>query len=122
MDHSHRDRTYKKSRFQQKLEQSVSRKLISSLLLGCLLFCIAIAVVNALNQNARREDHLESVTRQPFCWTLDTPSCSSPSCGRIRTTCVILSAITTSRLLWRYSSSLPTPGEMFGSRPFRRER
>lgn len=50
-----------KSRFQQELEQSVSRKLISSLLLGCLLFCIAIAAVNALNQNARREDHLESV-------------------------------------------------------------
>ena len=61
MDHIHHDRTYKKSRFQQELEQSVSRKLISSLLLGCLLFCIAIAVVNALNQNARREDHLESV-------------------------------------------------------------
>lgn len=61
MDHRHHDRTYKKSRFQQELEQSVSRKLISSLLLGCLLFCIAIAVVNALNQNARREDHLESV-------------------------------------------------------------
>ena len=61
MDHSHRDRTYKKSRFQQELEQSVSRKLISSLLLGCLLFCIAIAVVNALNQNARREDHLAGV-------------------------------------------------------------
>lgn len=40
MDHSHRDRTYKKSRFQQELEQSVSRKLISSLLLGCLLFCM----------------------------------------------------------------------------------
>ena len=62
MDHSHHDRTYKKSRVQQELEQSVSRKLISSLLLGCLLFCIAIAAVNALNQNARREDHLESVT------------------------------------------------------------
>ena len=61
MDHSHHDRTYKKSRVQQELEQSVSRKLISSLLLGCLLFCIAIAAVNALNQNARREDHLESV-------------------------------------------------------------
>ena len=61
MDHRHRDRTYKKSRFQQELEQSVSRKLISSLLLGCLLFCIAIAAVNALSQNARREDHLESV-------------------------------------------------------------
>ena len=61
MDHRHHDRTYKKSRFQQELEQSVSRKLISSLLLGCLLFCIEIAVVNALNQNARREDHLESV-------------------------------------------------------------
>ena len=55
MDHSHRDRTYKKSRFQQELEQSVSRKLISSLLLGCLLFCIAIAVVNALNQNRLEE-------------------------------------------------------------------
>ncbi len=38
MDHSHHERTYKKSRFQQELEQSVSRKLISSLLLGC-LFC-----------------------------------------------------------------------------------
>ena len=61
MDHRHRDRTYKKSRFQQELEQSVSRRLISSLLLGCLLFCIAIAAVNALSQNARREDHLESV-------------------------------------------------------------
>lgn len=61
MDHRHRDRTYKKSRFQQELEQSVSRKLISSLLLGCLLFCIAIAAVNTLSQNARREDHLESV-------------------------------------------------------------
>ena len=48
MEHSHPDRTYKKSRFQQELEQSVSRKLISSLLLGCLLFCIAIAAVNAL--------------------------------------------------------------------------
>ena len=33
MDHIHHDRTYKKSRFQQELEQSVSRKLISSLLL-----------------------------------------------------------------------------------------
>ena len=92
MDHSHHDRTYKKSRFQQELEQSVSRKLISSLLLGCLLFCIAIAAVNALNQNARREDHLESV------------------------------ASTFHELLWRYSSSLPTPRERFGSRPFRRER
>lgn len=129
MDHSHRDRTYKKSRFQQELEQSVSRKLISSLLLGCLLFCIAIAVVNALNQNARREDHLESVAstfhevyNNTSAFPLDTPSCSSPSCGMIRITCVILSAITTSRLLWRYSSSLPTPREMFGSRPFRRER
>ena len=29
MDHSHRDRTYKKSRFQQELEQSVSRKPVS---------------------------------------------------------------------------------------------
>lgn len=131
MDHSHHDRTYKKSRFQQELEQSVSRKLISSLLLGCLLFCIAIAVVNALNQNAGGKTIWRvspppsmrcTITRQPFCWTLDTPSCSSPSCGMIRTTCVILSAITTSRLLWRYSSSLPTPREMFGSRPFRRER
>ena len=63
-----------------------------------------------------------TITHQPFCWTLDTPSSSSPSCGRIRTTCVILSASTTSRLLWRYSSSSPTPREMFGSRPFRRER
>ena len=62
MDHSHHDRTYKKSRVQQELEQSVSRKLISSLLLGCLLFCIAIAAVNALNQNARREDHPVSYT------------------------------------------------------------
>lgn len=61
MDHRHRDRTYKKSRFQQELEQSVSRRLISSLLLGCLLFCIAIAAVNTLSQNARREDHLESI-------------------------------------------------------------
>ena len=39
MDHRHRDRTYKKSRFQQELEQSVSRKLISSLLLGCYFIC-----------------------------------------------------------------------------------
>ena len=131
MDHSHRDRTYKKSRFQQELEQSVSRKLISSLLLGCLLFCIAIAVVNALNQNARREDHLESVAStfhevynntSAFPAGRRTHRAVSPSCGRIRTTCVILSAITTSRLLWRYSSSLPTLREMFGSRPFRRER
>ena len=45
MDHSHHDRTYKKSRVQQELEQSVSRRLLSSLLLGCLLFCIAIAAV-----------------------------------------------------------------------------
>lgn len=48
MEHSHPDRTYKKSRFQQELEQSVSRKLISSLLLGCLLFCIAIAAVDVM--------------------------------------------------------------------------
>ena len=129
MEHSHPDRTYKKSRFQQELEQSVSRKLISSLLLGCLLFCIAIAAVNALNQNARREDHLESVAatfhevyNNTSAFLLDTPSCSSPSCGMIRTTCAILSASTTSRLLWRYSSSLPTLREMFGSQPFRRER
>ena len=131
MDHSHRDRTYKKSRFQQELEQSVSRKLISSLLLGCLLFCIAIAVVNALNQNARREDHLESVA-STFHEVYDNTSAFLLDAGhtelflselrRIRTTCVILSAITTSRLLWRYSSSLPTLREMFGSRPFRRER
>ena len=73
MDHSHHDRTYKKSRFQQELEQSVSRKLISSLLLGCLLFCIAIAVVNALNQNALSTEavdeavHLMQEARQVFC-------------------------------------------------------
>ena len=57
MDHSHHDRTYKKSRVQQELEQSVSRKLISSLLLGCLLFCIAIAAVNALNQTYYGKTH-----------------------------------------------------------------
>ena len=58
MDYHSPDRTYKKSRFQQELEQSVSRKLISSLLLGCLLFCIAIAAVNALNQNALSLIHI----------------------------------------------------------------
>lgn len=131
MDHSHHDRTYKKSRVQQELEQSVSRKLISSLLLGCLLFCIAIAAVNALNQNARREDHLESVAAT-FHEVYNNTSAFLLDAGHTelflselrndQETCVILSAITTSRLLWRYSSSLPTPREMFGSRPFRRER
>lgn len=61
MDYHYPDRTYKKSRFQQELELSVSRKLVSSLLLGCLLFCVAIAAVNTLNQNARREDHLDGI-------------------------------------------------------------
>ena len=131
MDHSHRDRTYKKSRFQQELEQSVSRKLISSLLLGCLLFCIAIAAVNALSQNARREDHLESVA-STFHEVYDNTSAFLLDAGHTelflselrndQDNLRILSAITTSRLLWRYSSSLPTLREMFGSRPFRRER
>lgn len=61
MDYHYTDRTYKKSRFQQELELSVSRKLVTSLLLGCLLFCVAIAAVNTLNQNARREDHLSGI-------------------------------------------------------------
>ena len=61
MDYHYPSRTYKKSRFQQELELSVSRKLVSSLLLGCLLFCAAIAAVNTLNQNARRENHLDGI-------------------------------------------------------------
>ena len=131
MDHRHHDRTYKKSRFQQELEQSVSRKLISSLLLGCLLFCIAIAVVNALNQNARREDHLESVA-STFHEVYNNTSAFLLDAGHTelflselrkdQDNLRYLISITTSRLLWRYSSSLPTLREMFGSRPFRRER
>lgn len=63
MDYHYPDRTYKKSRFQQELELNTSRRLFTSLLLGCLLFCLAIAAVNTLNQNARREDHLEGISR-----------------------------------------------------------
>ena len=61
MDYHSPDRTYKKSRFRRELERSVSRRLVTSLLLGCLLFLVAIAAVNTLNQNARREDHLAGV-------------------------------------------------------------
>lgn len=63
MDYHSPDRTYKKSRFRRELERSVSRRLVTSLLLGCLLFLVAIAAVNTLNQNARREDHLAGVAR-----------------------------------------------------------
>lgn len=61
MDYHSPDRTYKKNRFRRELERSVSRRLVTSLLLGCLLFLVAIAAVNTLNQNARREDHLAGV-------------------------------------------------------------
>ena len=61
MDYHSPDRTYKKSRFRRELERSVSRRLVTSLLLGCLLFLVAIAAVNTLNQNVRREDHLAGV-------------------------------------------------------------
>lgn len=55
------ERTYKKSRFQQEQERHASRRLISSILLGCLLFYLAIAAVNTLNLNTRRDDHLNSI-------------------------------------------------------------
>ena len=61
MDYHSPARTYKKTRFRRELERSVSRRLVTSLLLGCLLFLVAIAAVNTLNQNARREDHLAGV-------------------------------------------------------------
>jgi len=119
MEHSHRDRTYKKSRFQQELEQSVSRRLISSLLLGCLLFCIAIAAVNALNQNARREDHLESVA-STFHEVYNSTSAFLLDAGHTE---LFLSELRNDQDNLRYLiSQLPTLREMFGSRPFRRER
>ena len=49
MDYHSPDHTYKKSRFRRELERSVSRRLVTSLLLGCLLFLVAIAAVNTLN-------------------------------------------------------------------------
>lgn len=55
------ERTYKKSRFQQEQERHASRRLISSILLGCLLFYLAIAVVNTMNLNTRRDEHLNSI-------------------------------------------------------------
>ena len=55
------ERTYKKSRFQQELERSVSRRLAASIVWGCLLFCFAIAVVSTLNQDARADDHLTGI-------------------------------------------------------------
>lgn len=55
------ERTYKKSRFQQELERSVSHRLAASIVWGCLLFCFAIAVVSTLNQDARADDHLTGI-------------------------------------------------------------
>ena len=120
-----------KSRFQQELEQSVSRKLISSLLLGCLLFCIAIAAVNALNQNARREDHLESVA-STFHEVYDNTSAFLLDAGHTE---LFLSELRKDQDNLRYLIShynvsalveiqliLTDSREMFGSRPFRRER
>lgn len=57
------ERTYKKSRFQQELELHASRRLISSILLGCLLFYAAIAAVNAMNLNAQQDNHLNDIAR-----------------------------------------------------------
>lgn len=115
MDYHSPDRTYKKSRFRRELERSVSRRLVTSLLLGCLLFLVAIAAVNTLNQNARREDHL-AASPLPFkrCTTtrpaflLDTrPHRAVPlrPAEGSRTICAISSASTTSRPLWNSSSS-----------------
>lgn len=55
------ERMYKKSRFQQELELHASRRLICSILLGCLLFYLAIAAVNTMNLNAQRDDHLNGI-------------------------------------------------------------
>lgn len=55
------ERVYKKSRFQQEQERHASRQLIFSVLLGCLLFYIAIAAVNTMNLNAQRDEHLNGI-------------------------------------------------------------
>ena len=115
MDYHSPDRTYKKSRFRRELERSVSRRLVTSLLLGCLLFLVAIAAVNTLNQNARREDHLagvaatfQEVYNDTAAFLLDadhTELFLSDRRKRTRTICAISSASTTSRPLWNSSSS-----------------
>lgn len=55
------ERVYKKSRFQQEQERRASRQLIFSVLLGCLLFYIAIAAVNTMNLNTQRDEHLHGI-------------------------------------------------------------
>ena len=43
-------------------EWRASRQLIFSVLLGCLLFYIAIAAVNTMNLNTQRDEHLHGIT------------------------------------------------------------
>ena len=51
-----------KSRFQKELERIVSRKIIVTILTGCLLFCVCIMGINQISREYNRENHLQAMT------------------------------------------------------------
>lgn len=55
-----------KSKFQKELEKTVSRRIILTILVGCLFFSAAIIGISMMNQRINRERHLEDLTHT-FC-------------------------------------------------------
>lgn len=52
-----------KSKFQKELEKMASRKIVYTILIGCLFFCVAMLGITTVNQRMRRERHLDAVER-----------------------------------------------------------
>ena len=51
-----------KNRFQQKLEKTALRQIITVILIGCLFFCMAIVGIFVTEKEMQREGHLDTVT------------------------------------------------------------
>ncbi len=51
----------KKTRFQAELERTVSRRIVFTILTGCLFFCIAFLGIYMLNQRLNQRKHLDSM-------------------------------------------------------------
>lgn len=50
-----------KSRFQKELEKTASHQIVVVILMGCLLFCVAIFSISVMDQRLKQEKHLDSV-------------------------------------------------------------
>jgi sensor histidine kinase YesM len=51
-----------KSRFQKELERMVSKRIVVTILIGCLFFSVAIIVINSVSQEMNSKRHLEEIS------------------------------------------------------------